>query len=187
VYKEWMFKYYVLGNLGHTLRMNSTGTFGDFRLRPAGGLNEAQNFDRYNLPSICVHAGTGTNDVCLSSFIPGLPRFETIDLPNITDESQKFIDAISSKKADDCAYRSSINFATALLWTYGTGANLITADLPALANGRLGAWPAAFLLGVRVRPMEAIVNRPPEAQPLCVGGSGCTQVNTLERRHIANE
>src|SRR5690606_1747746 len=102
-------------------------------------------------------------------------------------ESQKFIDAISSKKADDCAYRSSINFATALLWTYGTGANLITADLPALANGRLGAWPAAFLLGVRVRSMEAIVNRPPEAQPLCVGGSGCTQVNTLERRHIANE
>src|SRR5690606_41327337 len=28
VYKEWMCKYYDLGNLGHTLRMNSTVTFG---------------------------------------------------------------------------------------------------------------------------------------------------------------
>ena len=35
VYKEWLFKYYVLGNLGHSQRMNDA----DFRLKPAGGLS----------------------------------------------------------------------------------------------------------------------------------------------------
>lgn len=190
VYKEWMFKYYVLGNLGHTKRMTSGGTFpyGDFRLRPAGGLSEDNNFDRYNVPSVCVHSGTGGNDICLSSFIPGLPRFETVDLPNITDESQQFIDKISSKKADDCAYRSSINFATTLIWTYGTGANITTSDLPALTSGRLGAWPAAFFLGARVRNLEAMVNRPP-LDNLCAGAAAgaCTDINSLELTHVANE
>ena len=189
VYKEWMFKYYVLGNLGHTLRMSGAG-IGDFRLQPAGGLNAAQNFDRYNLPSICVHAGTGENDICLTSFVPGLPRFETIDLPNITDESQKFIDAISSKKADDCAYRSSINFATALIWTYGTGASLMSSDLPALANGRLGAWPAAFLLGVRIRTLEAMMNRPAAGVICLQDGPGCTEtISNLnnQQQYVANE
>tara|TARA_R110000868_G_scaffold10025_1_gene49183 strand:+ start:899 stop:3574 length:2676 start_codon:yes stop_codon:yes gene_type:complete len=186
VYKEWMFKYYVLGNLGHARRMG-TGPFGlgDFRLRPAGGLSSGTNFDRYNIPSVCVHAGTGTNDICLSSFIPGLPRFETIDLPNITSESQQFIDKISSKKSDDCSYRSSINFATALIWTYGTGANITTSDLPALTNGRLGAWPAAFLLGARVRTLEAMVNRPP-VEELCLGNCA-NPIGTLQPEFVANE
>src|SRR5690606_34258595 len=189
VYKEWMFKYYVLGNLGKTVQ-TAPSNYGDFRLQPAGGLNAASNFDRYNLPSICVHAGEGVNDICLTSFIPGLPRFETIDLPNITDESQKFIDAISSKKADDCAYRSSMNFATALIWTYGTGASLMSADLPTLANDRLGAWPAAFLLGVRVRTLEAMMNRP-AAGVICVNnGPGCTEtIGNLssQGQYAANE
>tara|TARA_R110000868_G_scaffold242909_5_gene498573 strand:- start:5518 stop:8202 length:2685 start_codon:yes stop_codon:yes gene_type:complete len=186
VYKEWMFKYYVLGNLGHSRRMGTPPFgLGDYRLRPAGGLSTATNFDRYNIPSICVHAGTGTNDICLSSFIPGLPRFETIDLPNITSESQQFIDKISSKKADDCSYRSSINFATALIWTYGTGANITTSDLPALTNGRLGAWPAAFLLGARVRTLEAMVNRPP-VEEICLGNCA-TPLGNLDVNFVANE
>lgn len=187
VYKEWMFKYYILGNLGNTLRIANTSKSGDFRLAPAGNLNVGTNFDKYNIPSICVHAGTGSNDVCLSSFIPGLPRFETVDLPNITDESQRFIDAISSKKADDCAYRSSINFITAMQWTYGTRDVPISSDLPALATGRIGAWPAAFLLGVRVRTLEAMVNRPPESRPLCFGGANCNPVDSINTSHTANE
>lgn len=183
VYKEWMFKYYILGNLGHTQRINNA----DFRLMPAGGLSMASNYDRFNIPSVCVHAGTGTNDICLSSFIPGLPRFETIDLPNITSESQQFIDKIASKKSDDCSYRSSINYATTLIWTYGTGASLAaTSDLPALTSGRIGAWPAAFLLGARVRTLEAMVNRPPENN-LCASGGDCTPIGSLNARHVANE
>lgn len=188
VYKEWMFKYYVLGNLGHVLKMSSgIIPMGDFRTVAPGNLNANANHDRYNIPSICVHAGEAPQDICLASFTPGLPRFETIDLPNITDESQQFIDAISSKKADDCSYRSSINFATALIWTYGTGGNLMSSDLPALANGRLGAWPAAFLLGVRMRTLEAMVNRPPIDQPICFGGAGCLPVQSIPNQYVANE
>jgi len=183
VYKEWLFKYYILGNLGHTQRINDA----DFRLRPAGGLSMGSNYDRFNVPSVCVHAGTGTNDICLSSFVPGLPRFETIDLPNITSESQEFIDKIASKKGDDCSFRSAINYATTLIWTYGTGASLsASSDLPALTSGRIGAWPAAFLLGARVRTLEAMVNRPPE-NDLCYTGGDCTLITSLNTAHVANE
>lgn len=183
VYKEWLFKYYVLGNLGHSQRI----TDADFRLRPAGGLSLGTNYDRFNVPSVCVHAGTGTNDICLSSFVPGLPRFETIDLPNITSESQEFIDKIASKKGDDCSFRSAINYATTLIWTYGTGASLsASSDLPALTSGRIGAWPAAFVLGARIRTLEAMVNRPPENN-LCANGGDCTVVTSLNLRHVANE
>ena len=192
VFKEWMFKYYVLGNLAHSLRIEeqiSNASEGkiSFRLPTPAGLNAKTRFDRYNIPSICVHAGAGEKDICLGSFVVGLPRFETVDLPNITSENQQFLDTLASGKATDCARRTNINFATALLWTYGTGGDLKIPGLSTLTSDRLGAWPAAFFLAARIRNLEAMVNRPPEPEICSQGCQAPINSPRFELDQVANE
>jgi Flp pilus assembly protein TadG len=61
-YKEWMFKYYVLGQMSNTKshKTNLTSDKVDFRLKrfdPSG----TSFGDRYNLPSVCIHFGSSHN------------------------------------------------------------------------------------------------------------------------------
>jgi Flp pilus assembly protein TadG len=66
IYKEWMFKYYVVGNLNVKDVEDPSSATNDtisFRLRPTTDvLNNITYNDPYNFPSVCIHlAGSQTN------------------------------------------------------------------------------------------------------------------------------
>ena len=97
VYKEWMFKYYVLGNLNlrsvaggdpmaadcHTGAPATRGetTEGvDFRMCSYNTTATAAKrvADSYNFPSVCIDfANTGSVGLCTRYAVPGLPRFRS--------------------------------------------------------------------------------------------------------------
>lgn len=186
-YKEWMFKYYVLGNLNtDAIKVGSTTT-SDFRMKDinASGLVSTGG-DRYNVPSICVDfANIGNVGICRNYKVPGLPRFEAYDVQGMTETTNAMIDAIVSEKNGDCAKRSALNFSTATLWAYnivpkpGETSSLIT-DSPQIATNRPGAFPAAFELALRMRNLEAQVNKEPNTAGVCMGTSSLcsTTINT---------
>jgi hypothetical protein len=183
-YKEWMFKYYVLGQLGlRSLRDTATSPdLAHFRMKPffPGPGVEPDVYDRFNMPSICVHFGSEAN-ICEIFQIPGLPRFDTIDtgIPGIAEHHRTFIDSIVATKANDCSVRSDLNYATAANWVYGTK-RALTSNVPIVSSDRPGAWIESVELSIRMRNLEALVNRPPVAQPMCFGGSGCLDVTSLD-------
>lgn len=183
VYKEWMFKYYALGRLRTTQNLNAsiTGNRMNFRLDPffdqASGYSNNNVFDPYNVPSICVHFGS-PHDICEIYDIPGLPRFNTVGLPSVSEHHEIFLNSIVDAKAKDCTERSDLNFLTALTWAYGTGAAIFPGK-PVVGADRPGAWTVAFELGLRMRNLEMIVNRPPVKEPICRSGSDCLAVAEL--------
>lgn len=184
-YKEWMYKYYVLGQLGiPSLRTAASPTdLTHFRLRPFLDDDAVQpdSFDRYNLPTVCIHFGSESN-VCEIYQIPGLPRFDNVDVPfpGIVDHHRAFLNTIIAEKARDCSTRSALNFGTALIWAYGTQ-NGTFDDVPLVAGNRVGAWINSVELGIRMRNLEALVNRPPVANPICLQGGDCTTIDNLEQ------
>ncbi len=169
VYKEWMFKYYVLGQVGlfPTNFQNITGKGQiDFRLNVPGGLQfnagSATNsvaVDAYNAPSICIHNNTSRN-ICPLYMVPGLPRFPAIGVAGITEIHEALVNKLVSEKATDCSSRSNINYLAAISWIYGSGIKEIP-GAPLIASNRPGAWPQALELAMRIRNLEMIVNRPP--------------------------
>lgn len=189
-YKEWMFKYYVLGQLG-SLRVSPdpSGPFPlarslaasenqvDFTLKtlkPVAGLNigggfEANGglaFDHYNMPSICVHNSTAT-DICPQYIIPGLPRFPAIGVAGISEVHEAAVSELVSIKALNCSVRSKENFTAALSWAYGAGMANVPPTIPALyAADRPGAWPRSIEMAMRMRNLEMIVNLPPHDGPI---------------------
>lgn len=181
-YKEWMFKYYVLGQLGLKGLRTTGQTQAHFRMKPFfPGLGvEPDVYDRFNMPSICVHFGSEAN-VCEIFQIPGLPRFDTIDtgIPGIAEHHRAFLDSIVATKANDCSVRSDLNYATAVNWAYGTK-RAMTSNVPIVSSDRPGAWVESVELSIRMRNLEALVNRPPITQPMCFGGSGCLDVTSLD-------
>ncbi|TNE96552.1 MAG: hypothetical protein EP326_13175 [Deltaproteobacteria bacterium] len=177
--KEWMFKYYVLGQMGQEWlkypNLNESSV--DFLLKPFG-LGAADTKDKFNLPSICIHFGS-PNNICSIYDVPGLPVFDTVGLPGISERHESFLASIRDIKSKDCSERGIINLETGLLWAYGTGSSSFS-DLPAVAAHRIGAWIEALEIGFRMRNLESIVNRPPVDGQMCMGGAGCTDVNTLQ-------
>jgi hypothetical protein len=194
-YKEWMFKYYVLGQLSLTKTnlavidsAQPAGPVMSFRMDPfwkaGGGSMSDENyradvFDSHNIPSTCIHFGSDHN-ICDIYAIPGLPRFQTVGLPGIDEHHEKFLNAIVATKSKDCTKRSDLNFMTSMAWAFGTGKNTIFTGAPEIAAHRPGAWPEAFELALRVRNLEMIVNRPPVQQPICYQGSGCKKFSSLD-------
>ena len=185
-YKEWMFKYYVLGQLGLRDIRNPSATatpdLTHFRMKPFfPGIGAEPNvYDRFNMPSICIHFGSESN-VCEIYQIPGLPRFDTVDtgIPGIQEHHKAFLDSIVATKANDCSVRSDLNFGTAVTWAYGTQ-KAVTQNVPLIASNRTGAWISSIELAIRMRNLESIVNRPPIPQPICApGGAGCLSVESL--------
>ncbi len=197
VYKEWMFKYYVLGNLNINGVMNPDDEVMDFTMEKDPNLSEALGGrDIYNFPSVCLHyAGVPTN-VCKKYAIPGIPRFEPTNLVGIDETTSAFIDAIVRQKADDCSKRTQLNYAVTTMWAYQVleqGELNAFADAPQVAPDRPGAWPQAVELGIRVRSLERAVNRPPLAGGVCArqgdaAGACSTTIDQLgAERHYGNE
>lgn len=181
-YKEWVFKQYVLGQKGlYSSIENQLGGAGNqmnFRLKTFyrdtdGAYFDANIFDPYNLPSICIHFGSPHN-ICGIASIPGLPRFETLGISGISEENESFLNAIVKTKANDCSTRTNLNFGTAMMWAFGDGSGTLFPDVPEIAARRPGAWPQAFELGIRMRNLESIVNRPP-IQEVCQDPSICSK------------
>lgn len=179
--KEWMFKYYVLGQMGLTkLRMSALPASGlmDFTLKIFDPANSPADSDVYNLPTTCIHFGS-PNNICEIYNIPGIPRFPTVGLPGISERHESFLNSIRDIKSKDCSTRSIINQGTSVLWAYGTGSNIFP-DAPEVGADRIGAWPEAIEIAFRIRNLEAMVNRPAISDGMCRDQSGATSCdNTL--------
>jgi hypothetical protein len=178
-YKEWMFKYYVLGQMGlEKLRPSAISPTSnmDFKLETFPGSSEV---DEYNIPSICIHYGQ-SNNICKIYSVPGLPRFETTNLISVAEQHESFLNSIVATKAKDCSVRSKFNFGAAVNWAYGTK-SVTFSDIPLTAADRVGAWTQSFELALRMRNLESIVNRPPVDRPICFPGAGvpCESVESL--------
>lgn len=187
-YKEWMFKYYVLGHLGLMAPPSGTsprsGSLHDSNLAspgPAGFLLENppvatfSSFDKFNIPSLCIHNNTARN-ICPLYALPGLPRFESLGIAGISEIHEAFVNKLVEEKADNCSARTQLNFITATSWAYSTGIDIPGA--PLVAGGRIGAWPQAIELALRMRNLEMIVNRPPVTEGIDMTKAG-ELANTL--------
>jgi hypothetical protein len=165
-FKEWMFKYYVLGNLNlEDIANNPAGDITNLTMKTYElGTNTAQ--DRYNVPSICVDfSNTGGVSLCRNYVVSGLPRFNPTGMSGATDETlNAMLDTLVSEKSKDCAARGDLNFKVASLWAYNVmtaDANAIQLTVPQVAADRHGAFPQAFELAIRMRNLEAEVNKAP--------------------------
>lgn len=201
VYKEWMFKYYVLGNLNID-EVENPDIAGDnisFAMRPDPNLSVAQGgTDIYNVPSVCLHyAGVPTN-VCRRYAVPGIPRFEPTNLVGIDETTSSFIDAIVKEKSSDCSKRTQLNYNVTNMWAYNlndgtTSSSTAFADAPQIAADRVGAWPKAVELAIRTRSLEYAMNRAPISEGVCnpntgQGSPGCRSVKDFEsQQHYGNE
>lgn len=184
VYKEWMFKTYVLGNL--SLKQVSEDATDPVRLTmdpfnsTSNSLGEVQ--DGYNIPSVCLDfSASGNVAICRKALVAGLPQFPSTDVLGMEETLDAFVDALGQQKAEQCAARSNINFLTNFLWGYNVpgvpdvDASSLAADAPEVAADRPGAFPAAFNLALRIRSLEAQVNKAPYTG-VCAGGSPfCSQ------------
>ncbi len=173
-YKEWMFKYYVLGQLGFMGKKpdGSDGNLQGTNLAGAAGtpakfllynpaIANYSTFDKFNIPSICIHNSSGRN-ICPLFALPGLPRFQAVNIAGLSEIHEKFVNSLVQEKANNCSQRSQINYITATSWAYSTGVDIPGA--PLIAGGRIGAWPQAIELAMRMRNLEMIVNRPPVSE-----------------------
>lgn len=174
-YKEWMFKYYVLGTLGVDALQGPPNPRTNFRLQPfytSGSQFDPNVYDRFNVPSICIHYGSPHN-ICGTAMVPGLPRFNSVGLPSISEYHETLINAIVREKASDCSSRTKINFGAAMAWALGTGNANLFPEVPQIAGHRTGAWVESTELALRMRNLEMIANTPPVAEGVCVSGGEC--------------
>lgn len=205
VFKEWMFKYYVIGNLNITDVMNaSPGASGimNFRMEPdvdvlaSPGTEAASVKDPYNFPSVCVHLNGSSTNICRRYAIPGLPEFGSSSLPGAEEASRAFQDILIGTKVNDCIERTNLNMLVALTWAYNilptAGADPLTGQGPAIMAHRQGAWPRAVELAMRIRNLEKIVNRPSDAgESICMNQDAsdkiecAKQVDTLSTEGFA--
>lgn len=188
VFKEWMFKYYIVGQLANNnTTTNRKDPIIDFRPRSLTATEgnfayDANAYSRFNAPTICIHFDSDAFNVCGVAASPGLPRFGDIGMVGIAESQKNFVNDMVSKKSRDCTRRTDLNFGTAMIWAYGSGGTEsgIQSNAPKIAAHRMGAWPKALELALRIRNLEYIVNRPPVSSPICIGsGSGCISVSTL--------
>ncbi|MBL7664763.1 MAG: Tad domain-containing protein [Bacteriovoracaceae bacterium] len=181
-YKEWMFKYWVLGNLSVDEVKDidsgngSLASAGDGKIQymMRGGGGDPLKSDKYNFPSVCMHivdaggSSTDTPDICKMYNVPGVPEIGVTALPGADEVTQNFIDSIVQSKAVACSERTQLDFLVTMHWAYGVNRPSLTTttgtlqqDAPQVALDRSGAWPKAFETAVRMRNLEHIVNFPP--------------------------
>lgn len=169
-YKEWMFKYYILGQMAFTKGgnnlsdpiLNANQRINFLLKRPAvAGDAGSVGFDKYNVPSICVH-NNSTTDICPIYALPGIPRFPAVGVAGISEIHEAFVNKLVEEKGENCSARTKINFLASLSWAYSSGTKEIP-GAPLIATNRTGAWPESLELAMRVRNLEMIMNRPPVA------------------------
>jgi Flp pilus assembly protein TadG len=166
-YKEWMFKYYVLGQVGLMKEDNPPYNLANSVLAGSAPVNFLlRNIssagvvptDKLNVPTICVHNNASTN-ICPIFSLPGIPRFPALGVAGISDVHEAFVNKLVERKGENCSDRTQINFLAALSWAYSSGIKEIP-GAPLIATNRAGAWPESLELAMRVRNLEMIVNRP---------------------------
>lgn len=194
-YKEWMFKYYVLGNMSLDSTKNPSGDKISFQMDT---VDTQFGQDFYNFPSICINfSNTADQDICKNFAAPGLPVFETNGLLNIDEATTALVNGLSAAKIDDCAERAEINFLTANLWAYNvvdSGSSILD-EAPQIAVNRQGAFPQAFELALRIRNLEKFVNKAPFKTGVCIdqsaaGGNCANSINDIissEGTSVSNE
>lgn len=176
VYKEWMFKYYVLGNIG-LRNLNGPGevalgnNVSNFQMRTfsvGGSTPTLGALDQYNIPSICVQFANTTAD-CDNYKLPELPRFNTSTQLGIANTADVFVDNLSAIRSKACADKSRVNFEVANMWAFsvGHGNDDLANNAPQLLSDRPGAYTKAFELAVRIRNLESLVNEAPLTTGIC--------------------
>ena len=194
IYKEWMYKYYVVGNL-NVDDVETPGTSGpmNFRLRnDTDVVFNRSNRDYYNIPAVCIHIAGSKTNICRRYSIPGLPEFGSSNLPGAEEASRAFMDALIGTKINDCVERTKLNMLVASTWTYNVQANDIDDTLtgrgPAILANRQGAWPKAVELAMRMRNLEYAMNRPPQTSGVCESqGQGLTSCRSTIQQIIAEK
>ena len=187
-YKEWMFKYYILGQISNS--NTDIAGFGDpndqridYRLQKFQASEPTS--DEYNIPSICIKFTGAEGNICNIYTTPGLPRTNTAGAVGIDDTFNRAINELVKTKSENCVDRSILNLRTATLWAYGGGsANTSTLfeNAPVIAAQRTGAWTEAIELALRIRNLERLVNQPPQPSPVCASGGSCPiQISSLEQ------
>lgn len=189
IYKEWMYKYYVVGSLNTPGidQMKTTqcgnGTCSDFRLETdTNAISGEQTKDEYNFPATCIHIAGSKTNICKRFAVPGLPEFGGYSIPGTEEASRSFVDSLIGSKIDDCVERSKLNMLVTTTWAYNVMAQGMEDSLagrgPAILTDRQGAWPRAMEVGMRIRNLEKVINREPVAQPVCIGGGSCESIDT---------
>jgi hypothetical protein len=185
IYKEWMFKYYVLGNLS-AKGIQNPGQPGNANNMGQGSMDfsiggPSSDEDLINIPSICLHFFTGV-DLCSVYKTRGLPRLNIPGFGNLDEVMSTQVDIFSEEKAKDCATRTDLNFRVAMAWTFGMNednAEELAAQAPQIASNRTGAWPNAIEMALRIRNLESIVNYPPQ-NSICIDGSADNCSNAVD-------
>lgn len=189
IYKEWMYKYYVVGALNtpgvadnKTMGCNG-GNCTDFRLiTDVNAISGATTKDDYNFPATCIHIAGSKTNICKRFAVPGLPEFGGYNIPGTEEASRSFVDALIGEKVNDCVERSKLNMLVTTTWAYNVMANGMDDSLagrgPAILTDRQGAWPRAMEVGMRIRNLEKVINREPVDKPVCIGGGNCDPIST---------
>lgn len=178
IYKEWMFKYYVAGNLNvEDVEDPTSGTGAmSFRLRPTTDTLNAKTYqDAYNFPSVCIHLANSQTNLCKRYSIPGLPEFGSSNLPGAEEASRAFINSLIGTKVLDCVDQTRLNMLVNLTWSYNVlaveGDETLVEQGPQILADRMGAWPKAVEVAMRIRNLEKAVNREAETAGVCAEGN----------------
>ena len=174
IYKEWMYKYYVVGNLNIADVENPAGAGTmSFRLQTdRDAISGASTADPFNFPAVCIHLANSKTNICKRYAIPGLPEFGSSNLPGAEEASRAFMDVLISSKVNDCIDRTRLNMLVNLTWAFNVLVNqdldnILVRQGPAILANRQGAWPQAVELAMRMRNLERAVNREAESSGIC--------------------
>jgi hypothetical protein len=184
IYKEWLYKYYVIGNLNindvKNVAPNDSGLMSFKMETDLNAISQEVTPDPYNFPSVCIHLAGSKTNLCKRYSVPGLPEFGSSNLPGAEEASRAFQDALISSKVNDCVERTKLNMYVAASWAYNILSNdgLSFANLgPAILADRQGAWPKAVELAIRIRNLEKAVNRTARDESVCVTPGASSKVN----------
>ena len=193
VYKEWMYKYYIVGSLNTPGVEDPSKVMGcrggsctDFRLAPdVNAISGATTKDDYNFPATCIHIAGSKTNICKRFAVPGLPEFGGYNIPGTEEASRSFVDGLIGSKINDCVERSKLNMLVTTTWAYNVLANGMDASLagrgPAILTDRQGAWPRAMELAMRIRNVEKVINREPITGGVCKNGGNCEAIDTYAK------
>jgi hypothetical protein len=203
IYKEWMYKYYVIGSLNVPMveDENATGKecggrrCSDFRLADnENAISGQRTSDAYNFPAVCLHIANSKTNVCKRFGVPGLPEFGGYSITGTEEASRAFIDALIGSKINDCVERSRLNMLVATNWAYNiipssSGDDTLAGRAPAILSDRQGAWPKAIEMAIRIRNLEYAINRVAITTPVCINGAdGCDAITNYEsEQKLGNE
>lgn len=187
IYKEWMYKYYVVGNINSPMVQDtdpsqiSNSDPMSFRLKADNDIITGNTtVDPFNIPAVCIHLANQDTNICQRYAIPGLPEFGGYSIPGSEEASRAFIDSLIGAKVDNCNQRSMLNMNVATTWAYNVltdpnaSGDTLAGRGPAILTDRQGAWPRAMEVGMRIRNLEKVVNRPAQTERVCKSSSSAT-------------